>query len=371
MMAVQEFLNKRKLDDLAEDLAIQITRHDTLPLAILNYHQINSPKYNPVARECRGLVVNTLTQRVVARSFPRFFNWGEDPEGMAKFDWDDFRCETKHDGSLAVLFHWGDRWHANTRGSFGYGNMQGHDLTWHDGICKALKIESLDELSGALDQDLTYVCEFCSPWNKIVRLYEEPELHLLTLFRGEDELPPEEVHETLFLGIFKREYPFNVRTIEDVKEGVRHHEENNPTFEGFVIRDRNNLRFKIKTATYLGFHRAWANGGLCRDEDLLDFVLRNDGDELLATFPEVRESYLELDRRVSALWGSTCAEWVRSRHSETKKEFALKVKDHPMSGALFRCWDGDRSLMALSKAFRESPERILKAIGSEKHQHAN
>lgn len=266
--------------------------------------------------------------------------------------------------SLVILFHFDGRWYANTRNSFGMGNMQGHDLTWREGICKALKIDDLDELGGVLDRDLTYVCELCSPWNKIVRYYPKPRLHLLTMFNGEAELPAGSIHDNLSLGIFTRNAPWAIGSACQAAEQIRWLEEYDPTFEGFVVRDRNNLRFKMKTATYLGFHRTWANGGLARDKDLLPFILNNDAGELLATFPEVKDALYDLENRVSDLWCSVEERWRAAKGIADRKEFAIAVKDNPMSSVLFRCRDMGGGYAELGRLFRESPDRILKAISA-------
>jgi hypothetical protein len=45
----------------------------------LNYDQIESAKAHPVVMECRGLILSYPHGEVVARSFDRFFNYGEVP----------------------------------------------------------------------------------------------------------------------------------------------------------------------------------------------------------------------------------------------------------------------------------------------------
>ena len=111
MLAVQQYLQSGKsFDDLIAELGIKVTRHDTLPLAIVNYDQIASPKTHPVVRECRGLVLNTDTLEVVARGFNRFFNWGEVADEMPLFDFSDFVVQEKVDGSFVLLFYFAGRW---------------------------------------------------------------------------------------------------------------------------------------------------------------------------------------------------------------------------------------------------------------------
>lgn len=77
MLNVQQFLQTKSLEDLTAELGIRVTRHDQLPLIILNYDQIESPKANEIVVECRGLVLEEGTWEIVARSFRRFFNFGE------------------------------------------------------------------------------------------------------------------------------------------------------------------------------------------------------------------------------------------------------------------------------------------------------
>src|SRR5262249_29163226 len=153
----------KTFDDLRTELGIRRVQHETLPLVILNYDQIDSPKAHPVVRECRGLVLHAHTYELVARGFPRFFNWGELTEEMKRFDFSDFTALTKEDGSLVLLFRFAGAWQVSTRGSFARDTFRNSTLTWYDGITRALRLCSLAELQGRLDESLCYVCEFCSP----------------------------------------------------------------------------------------------------------------------------------------------------------------------------------------------------------------
>jgi hypothetical protein len=76
MLYVQQYLiDGNSLSSLNENYGIKTTIRDDL--VILNYSQIDSPKKHPIVMECRGLVLEIPSYRIVARSFPRFFNWGE------------------------------------------------------------------------------------------------------------------------------------------------------------------------------------------------------------------------------------------------------------------------------------------------------
>lgn len=369
MLAVQEYLQTKTFDDLTAELAIVVKKHDTLPLAILNYDQIESrPKNHPIVRECRALVLHTESKELVAKSFNRFFNWGEVADEMGRFDFSDFNVQSKEDGSLCVIYNFEGEWFANTRGSFAVDVMQGSDVTWRQGMMKAMGVTALSDLKYTLDPRLTYVCEFCSPWNKIVRRYEKPVMYLLTAFRGTDELPPAEV-DTLFRSwaLFSRPTRYDFKTIEEVQDFLNQQAAADPTFEGVVIRDRNNERWKIKSATYLGLHKLRGEGdNLFNPKNLLPFVLSGEDDELLTYYPEVTEAYYKLKAEVQAHYIKTLETWAEYKDIPEQKDFALAIKGRtPYTGVLFELRKKHKSAQTvadLKREWRDSEGQILKQL---------
>lgn len=97
---------------------VRTQRHPTQPLTIYNY----TPKtqfekfWNDVTKQCRGLIVHD-DGTIVARPFPKFFNWGETQ--VDNFNMDAMVTVTdKADGSLGILYPTPDGWAIATRGSF-------------------------------------------------------------------------------------------------------------------------------------------------------------------------------------------------------------------------------------------------------------
>ena len=119
MLAVQEYLRSGKtLEQLKEELGIKFVQHED-GRVILNYCQIEIPKTHPIAMECRGLTLDSKNNwNIVAKAYDRFFNLGEHLELTNQFDWSDFECYTKEDGSIMLLYYHNDEWYVNTRGSF-------------------------------------------------------------------------------------------------------------------------------------------------------------------------------------------------------------------------------------------------------------
>ena len=371
MLHVQEYLEHHTFDELTEELGIKLTHHEYLPLVILNYHQIDSPKRHPVVRECRGLVLHTETHEVVARAFDRFFNWGEVPEEDEQFDFSDFTCTSKEDGSLILIYYFDGQWRVNTRGTFGDGLIPHQEFTWAEAVDKALGL--LGGGLAALDRDAipgrTYVCELCSPWNKVVRRYGEPVLYLLAVIMGEREVAyPHHVDDTAVAFGMWRLGTHSFTGIEAIQEYLKERSESDPTFEGVVARDKHGRRFKVKSATYFALHQIFSQ--LNGDEEinpkhLLPFVLSGDDNELLTYFPEAREAYYALKAWVLEQYAKTLELWAEHRHIEGQKEFALKVKDNPFSGVLFsarRRHEAAGTVEAFRQEWRGSDRLILKRL---------
>lgn len=376
MLAVQQYLQTKTFEDLTAELGIVVKKHDTLPLAILNYDQIESPKTHPVVRECRALTLHTETKAVVAKSFSRFFNWGELQDEMPLFDFSDFIVQSKEDGSLIVLY-WSDdaeSWMVNTRGSFAVDKMQNSDMTWQDGIWKAIGCGNAEGLLGWLNPEYTYIGEFCSPWNKVVRRYEKPCVYLLTVFKGTEELSPYDVdaHHVMLMNAshgqtFLRPQQYAFNSIDQIQAFLDEQAAADPTFEGVVIRDKNNRRWKIKSATYLGLHKLRGEGdNLFNPKNLLPFIMSGEDDELLTYYPEVKETYFKLKAEVLGHYAKVLEQWIDAHEIPEQKEFALAVKDKtPFASVLFqvRKVAGHTAGSAeFKKHWREAEGQILKRL---------
>ena len=338
-MNIQDYLRSGKtVDDLTTELGINVTKHESLPLVILNYDQIESPKTHPIVRECRGLVLNSEDYSLVARAFSRFYNWGEVADEMPLFDWSSCVAHEKVDGSLVLIYYFDGRWHANTRGSFGtwplfndeyvakyYGLPK--EFKWSDGFLKALGVNSLEELN--LDKSITYVAEFCSLWNKVVRTYTEPCMYMLTRFAGEEELGPIE-H-----GAFRKLESYSLKSVHDVQNFVTDHPE--ATFEGIVVKDECNRRWKLKNPRYVALHHMKGNGTeLFKPKNLMPYILKNEGDELMTYFPEVKAVFAEYKGKVDDAYNALESLWNENKDIVVQKDFALSIVGKtPFTSVLF------------------------------------
>ena len=190
-LQVQKALRSgQSLDSLLEEHQLKTDMKDGLVL--LNY-DFKAMKSHPLVQECRSLILEEGTWDVVSMAFPRFFNSGEGT--AAEIDWATAYAEDKIDGSLLQLFYYKGKWRCSTRGKLdaagGLGDSSVYE-TFADLFWTVLATYTTD-----FDKDLStlhnYVFELVSPWNRIVTVYEEPALYLLTArsIKRMDEVHPE------------------------------------------------------------------------------------------------------------------------------------------------------------------------------------
>lgn len=355
MLEVQKYLLSGKTPaDLESEFAITVKHHHALPLMILNYDQIKSIKIHPIVRECRGLVLDK-NYNLVAKSFNRFFNFGETEE---PFNFSNFHTMEKVDGSLVIIYYYNGTWHANTRGSFGDDYLNHQNFTWKEAFAKALKISSIEKLN--LCKELTYICEFCSVYNKVVRIHPEPKLYLLSVFHGEKELDQTAVDSLSIDAAFHRPEKYNFNNIEEIKQFILKKEEADPTYEGFVICDDKFTRYKLKSKTYLAFHHLIDNGNIFNPKRLIDIALAGETAEMILYIPEIKELLEEVKNKLNIEYENIKNLWEKIKKIESQKDFAIiAVKETKFSNILFRM---RKTGEYLEDIWRESSDMIFKVL---------
>lgn len=315
-------------------------------LFTFKYDQINSPKSSDVVQECRGIILDK-EMKLVFKGFNRFFNAGEMIELTDKFDWNDFEAFEKADGSLIKIYYSNGFWQIGTNGT-ALGQVGMNTDGW-DGqnesvfryeVLKCLGYESEEDFQlnarKSFFDHLGYVFEFISPKNRIVTPYDVDQMVLLSVFKSGAEqhwdVVKEELQDMLMDGL-------NVRLAERwevaSKSELYNMVENLEGLqEGFVLRDKNGMRLKVKSDLYVAAHRMRGEQGLTLKK-ACELVLMGEHPEYLAYFPDDKENVMkvvecmeEYLRRVDSAY---------ELHSATgdKKEFALAIKDVEFKHLLF------------------------------------
>jgi hypothetical protein len=371
---VQAYLRNGKTpEDLKEEFGIKFYRHPSLPLVGFKYSQIDSPRHHEIVRECRGLVLEDLTWKTVAKGFNRFFNVGEIEWEFKRFNWDNFTVHSKEDGSLTLLYHYNGEWHVNTSGSFGLGELDSYQDTWRSLFWDTAPFTPEDLTMFNTSQTLVF--ELCTPYNKVIRTYK-PTVFLLGVFDHvwqDQGYPSIELSHDLVddlaeeLGV-KRPERFVFSSQEDIREFLLKQEEVDRTFEGVILHDSNGMRYKWKTSTYTALHRMKDNGNVLHPKNLVPIILANEQHEVKAVMPECTSAFNEVEESMAGAYKSMQNLWNEGKKLHDRKSFAMLVKDHPMSGILFhlRSKNCEATEVELTALWRKSGEKIVKILFDKK-----
>ena len=333
MLKIQDYLRgDGSVEALTAELGIGVYRHPSLPLIGFKY-QSHAPKAHPLVREARGLVLEEGSWEVVAKPFDRFFNAGEGVDDLANFNWSRCSCQAKEDGALTIVYPYRGEWHVNSSGGFGHGIVSFARMSWTQLFWATTGLDP-----SRFDGRYTYIFELCSPYTKIVRLYPSPTFYLLSMFETATcrELSHEAVdEEAARIGLARPEL-FPCASMGEVAAFLLEKERDDPTFEGVVIRDDRDLRFKIKTKTYLAAHHADDGGNLFHPRRLVPLILADEADELVAYHPELRETVARVKERLDRAWDEVRAAWEENWRIEDQRDFATAIiRATPFSGLLF------------------------------------
>lgn len=347
---VQTWLREQNFDfaKLEAQLGIKATFHPADNRAILNYSQINSPKSNPIVRECRGLVLDKTNADIVARAFPRFYNWGELEHEEKWFVWENCFVNHKEDGSLILLYYHNDSWHMNTRGSFGTGEVIQGVMTWQD-LFKLAMPNLEDFVKKEENRSFTWVFELCSQYNKVVRHYDKPQVFLLSAYQGVHELLPNVVDALASDNNLQRPLIVQCRDIFDVTAYICKLERDDKTFEGVVIRDINNQRWKIKNPSYISLHKCINNHTLTK-ERMIDIIYTVGTGEFLTYFSEFKDTIALYETKIDILKNEIKNSWIKHKDIRSQKEFALAVKDLSYKALLFEARKREKEPLELLTA---------------------
>jgi hypothetical protein len=358
-METLKFLQDRPLSALTDELAIKVRQYPESNLAVLNYNQIESPKYHPIVRECRGLIIDYVKRIPVARAFPRFFNlneWQEDP-----FDFDNIHLiEEKADGSLITVYWWNNTWNVATRGTaFGespFGMAEIKDF--RELFIKTIGMP-VNKFMSRMSPEYSYSFELCTPYNKVVKLYSESRVYLTGGFKVSTGEELDKFHLDYCAGALNvlrpKVYVFEDFSTDKLLESFKDMES---TDEGYVLIDHTRNRLKVKNPTYVDLHHMKGEGALT-PRRICDIVFRGETEEVLSYFPEFRDMIIPFQQTYDRMMLEIDEVFENYKNIESQKEFALKVKDLPYANVLFSLRKGLTKSEILSNLSPDAKVRLL------------
>jgi len=348
MLLVQEYLMYHSFGELAKEHGVYASFSKSGHKFSLNYDQIEAKETNPLAQECRGLVlacedgavvvgqevngrlnydyIVPRETRILAFPMRRFFNYGQGC--AAEINWSDPKLAVleKLDGTLCIVYYdpFTSQWCVATR------SVPEADLTMDNGIFtfrtlfeKALFDtcgKSFSDFTNGLNKRITYCFELTTPYNRIVVNYTDCRVTLLAARQlyGDfsefdlanlggglrwvdyDNLTAEVKEQLTALGHDKNDTPEAFVPVPFHLDGVpivqTHKFSTIPELldwvsslnpidhEGVVVKQGEN-RIKVKNASYVAYSK-------CRDtlgtsaRNCLEMVLLEKDDDVIPFLPE-------------------------------------------------------------------------------------
>ena len=298
--------------------------HPTLPLELFDYTrelQFGKVDWTIYSLVSRGLILCPQEHRIVALTFPKFFNFSQpatcDGENLNQNISDlitsghKFVVKTKVDGSMGTIFNFHNHWYVSTRGSF-----KSEQALW------AMRWLTDNNVTPNLDPNITYLAEIIYKDNRIVIPYDFEGLVLLTgydLTTGQEITNPE--HYVNFRHVEK--HTFN--SIDDMVNLCTTLPFNQ---EGFVVRFDNGYRCKIKGTEYVRLHRL-----ICNVTPTHIWECMLNGDDLEAIKIQLPEEIMDDFNSIVSIFNKKLDDIIavlKEAHDQTKllsdKELGLAIK---------------------------------------------
>ncbi|MEU9304133.1 AAA family ATPase [Streptomyces sp. NPDC048269] len=254
-LTLHDLLPAQALADSIDAGYVTRKSHPELPLSIYTYTRTAQYErvWNQVTTRCRGLVADDTTGVIVALPLPKFFNVGEHESGQPyapALPDEPFEVYDKVDGSLAVVFHYADRWRVASKGSF-----VSAQATWAQRL-----LDTRD--TAALRPGTTYLAEILYPQNRIVVDYgDRRDLVLLAAFGADGTEVPLAEAAPHWEGIGSVVTVWPAMPLDELialtesntlPGGAR---ASGMDAEGFVLRFASGVRAKAKLSEYVRLHK--------------------------------------------------------------------------------------------------------------------
>ena len=370
MLQVQEYLKSFSDPQVAlNSLAVEpynIKVNQYFDRVVLNYSQTDSPKFHPIIKECRGLILSYPDFKIMCKSFDRFYNYGEqDPNDVSheEFPINKAIVYEKVDGSIMRLYHDGSKWCVATRGmAFAEGTTSYNDkITFFDVFMDAIQNNpnqkfTLDYLCCDLPKNYTYVFEMVSPLTRVVKPYDTSKIYFIGLINNDNlndyAIMPKKnnyAYQLLnkhFHGIWYIPKVYRFNTLDDMIKSAR---ELTDFDEGYVAVYHNEdfvWRLKIKSPAYLAIAHLRGNGVLS-EKNIIRLILLGEHEEYLTMFENDRQFFDPWIDKVNHVLSDIKTVYDSIKHIEVQKEFALKAIKYSYSSVLFELRKGKTEIVEL------------------------
>lgn len=313
-------------------------------LRIFNYTQMCqfSQSWDEVTKACRGLILDISTDEVIARPFPKFFNYQEMIAKEMPIPSGEMIIQEKLDGSLGILYELNGKPYIATRGSFTSDQAQ-WATEWYR--------ENVNILP---NKNETHLFEIIYPANRIVVAYD---------FSGLVHLSTRQTDTGLEIST-KWNDPIRTAKVlpNTALEELAKLDE--PNSEGFVVFfPKTNERVKIKFPEYVKLHKIMTGLSeigiwemLKEDKDVIE-IIKDAPDEMHSWVKNVVSSILEQFVNIERI--ATQVETEAKKFS-TRKEQAEIITKSQYAGVVFSMLDGKNYKDVIWKLVRPRGQHTFK-----------
>jgi len=300
-----------------------------------------------IRRECRGLIFDSTTGKILARPWHKFFNIGEKPETQPeKINlYEPHVILEKLDGSCIFAFKLNEELKIATKAGETDVSAMTYDFLQENK-------HYYDFMNWVIEFNSTPLFEFCSRKNRIVIDYPEDRLVLTGIrenhsgkYWSYDEL-------VCFAQKFRVDYvrAINTLSVQNIHLLVNQVKEWKGS-EGIVMRFDDGHILKVKADDYIQKH--YAKEAINHEKNLIALILNDGLDDLIPTlYEEDRERVLSFETDFYAAIHDTCME-IHDMYGEyvgdgSQKDFAVNFvsqKDKKYHQFLYKIHRGDYNLM--------------------------
>jgi hypothetical protein len=191
-------------------------------------------------------------------------------------------------------------------------------------------------------KDFCFIFELTSPETRVVKRYTDYRMNLIGLRERTSgiEWDSQKLDDLAKALNVPRPKQYVMSSFEEV---VKNSKELPELDEGYVCvwEDQQPFyRLKIKNPAYLAVSHMRDNGEHS-EKRVICLVMSNNQDEYLSYFPEDRPLFQKYVDAHEKMKEDVARTWDKVKDIQNQKEFALLVKDLPVSGILFRLKKGD------------------------------
>lgn len=287
MLELQKFIlaNPNNWEQLLSDSPFYLKIKKKNGLVIFNYNQIKSDFDFPLVKECRGVILEEKTWKVIRLSFIKFFNYRE--KNADEIDWTSATVTEKVDGSIIGLYFYNGKWRVCTNSTIDADDaslIQNSKFQTYKDLFYYAWENSTNLHFDELNPNYCYTMELVSPQNRVVIRYDQPCLYLLSI---RDMSTLKEVAIENNLPIAKPKV-FSLTSLNDCLLAAK---ELGLSQEGYVVKDKFEHRIKIKSPEYVAMHYLRDINKITLPR-LIDVIKANEISEFLTYHPESK-SFIE------------------------------------------------------------------------------